>query len=43
MEHAGDHPMTHATGTDSTVLWVLLLIVFGPSALTLLWVIHLAS
>lgn len=43
MEQSGAHHEPHHAGTDMKGLWAVLLIIFGPSALTLWWVIHQAG
>ena len=43
MQHDTSHHETPASGRSQASLWATMLILFGPSALTLWWVIHQAS
>ena len=41
MEHTANHQAEPASGMNKTDLWAVLLIIFVPSILTLLQVLHL--
>ncbi|MEI7568814.1 MAG: hypothetical protein WCJ34_05145 [Alcaligenaceae bacterium] len=43
MQHETSHHAAPASTMSSKDLWAIMLLVFGPSALTLWWVIHQAS
>ena len=43
MQHDTSHHEEHSSGMSQADFWAVMLIMFGPSALTLWWVIHQAS
>jgi hypothetical protein len=43
MQHETSHHEAPASGMSQTAVWTLMLLLFGPSALTLWWVIHQSS
>ena len=43
MQHDASNHETPASGMSQTAVWTLMLLLFGPSALTLGWVIHQSS
>jgi len=43
MQHETSQHEAPASGMSQTAVWTLMLLLFGPSALTLWWVIHQSS